>query len=110
MKKIIVNITDDLTKVPNLEALLPQEFARATKLQEQGVLENLFAYSARQMNRRYRLLITFINHINARSFAAHTQKVGMDVIKSFTFNGNNYYELGYDTSRALTDKTTVNPS
>ncbi len=42
MKKIIVNITDDLTKVPNLEALLPQEFARATKLQEQGVLENLF--------------------------------------------------------------------
>ncbi len=75
-----------------------------------GVLENLFAYSARQMNRRYRLLITFINHINARSFAAHTQKVGMDVIKSFTFNGNNYYELGYDTSRALTDKTTVNPS
>ncbi len=75
-----------------------------------GVLENLFAYSARQMNRRYRILITFINHINTRSFAAHTRKIGMDVIKSFVFNGNNYYELGYDTSRAVADKATGNPS
>lgn len=75
-----------------------------------GVLEDLFAYSARQMNQRYRLLITFINHINTRSFAAHTKKIGMEVIKSFVFNGNNYYELGYDTSRAMADKTTGNPS
>ena len=76
----------------------------------QGVLQELFLYSARQMNARYRLLITFINHVNARSYKAHTQKVGMDVIKSFTFNGNNYYELGYDTARAVSDQTTGNPS
>jgi len=76
----------------------------------QGVLQELFAYSARQMNARYRLLITFINHVNARSYKAHTQKVGMDVIKNFTFNGNNYYELGYDTARAVSDQTTGNPS
>lgn len=76
----------------------------------QGVLQELFAYSARQMNARYRLLITFINHINGRSFKAHTEKVGMDVIKSFTFNGNNYYELGYDTTRAMNRQTTGNPS
>ena len=76
----------------------------------QGVLQDLFAYSARQMNKRYRLLITFINHINPRSFAAHTQKVGMDVIKNFDFNGNHYYELGYDTDRAVPGKMTGNPS
>lgn len=76
----------------------------------QGVLQDLFAYSARQMNVRYRLLITFINHINTRSFAAHTKKVGMDVIKSFIFNGNNYYELGYDTARAFADQTKDNLS
>ena len=76
----------------------------------QGVLQELFAYSARQMNRCYRILITFINHVNPRSFAAHTQKVGMDVIKNFDFNGNHYYELGYDTNRAMADKTTGNPS
>ena len=76
----------------------------------QGVLQDLFAYSAWQMNRRYRILITFINHVNPRSYAAHTKKVGMDVIKSFDFNGNHYYELGYDTNRAMGDKKTGNPS
>ena len=76
----------------------------------QGVLQKLFAHSARQMNKRYPILITFINHVNPRSFKAHTEKVGLEVIKNFSFNGNNYYELGYDTSRALQDKTTGNPS
>ena len=76
----------------------------------QGVLQELFAHSARQMNKRYPILITFINHVNPRSFKAHTEKVGLEVIKDFSFNGNNYYELGYDTSRALQDKTTGNPS
>lgn len=76
----------------------------------QGVLQELFAYSARQMSKRYPILITFINHVNPRSYAAHTKKVGLDVIKSFTFNGNNYYELGYDTSRSVTAQTAGNPS
>lgn len=76
----------------------------------QGVLQALFAHSARQMSKRYPILITFINHLNPRSFAAHTQKVGLDVIKDFTFNGNNYYELGYDTARAGAGQTTGNPS
>ncbi len=76
----------------------------------QGVLQELFAHSARQMNRRYPILITFINHVNPRSYKAHTEKVGLEVIKNFSFNGNNYYELGYDTARALQDETTRNPS
>ena len=76
----------------------------------QGVLQELFAHSARQMGKRYPILITFINHVNPRSYKAHTEKVGLEVIKNFSFNGNNYYELGYDTARALHDKTTGNPS
>ena len=76
----------------------------------QGVLQELFAHSARQMGRRYPILITFINHVNPRSYKAHTEKVGLEVIKNFSFNGNNYYELGYDTARAMQDKTTRNPS
>lgn len=67
----------------------------------QGVLESLFQYSTGQMSRRYPVLITFINQVNERSFAAHTKKVGLDIIKTFSFNGNNYYELGYDTKKAL---------
>ena len=66
-----------------------------------GVLEHIFEFSRRQMAPRYPVMITFINHINPRSYDAHTRKVGMDLIKNFDFNGNHYYELGYDMRRQV---------
>ena len=67
------------------------------------VLVNVFDYSRAQMNKRYPILITFINHINPRSYNAHVKKLGLDVIKSFEFNNNTYWELGYDTSKKLVE-------
>lgn len=64
------------------------------------VLPNLFDFSRAQMKKRFPILITFINHINPRSYKAHVEKLGLDVIKSFEFNNNNYYELGFDTSKS----------
>ena len=52
-----------------------------------------------QINKKYPILITFINQINPRSYNAHVKKLELDVIKSFEFNNNQYYELGYDTSK-----------
>ena len=63
------------------------------------VLPNLFEFSRQQMSKRYPIMITFINHINPRSYEAHTRKLGIDVIKNFDFNNNHYYELGYDTKK-----------
>ena len=63
------------------------------------VLLNLFEFSRIQMNKRYPILITFINQINPRSYYAHTKKLGLEVIKTFEFKNNQYYELGYDTSK-----------
>lgn len=63
------------------------------------VLPNVFEFSRKQMNARFPILITFINKINPRSFNAHTNKLGLEVIKDFEFNNNQYYELGYDTSK-----------
>jgi len=71
------------------------------------VLANVFEFSRIQMNKRYPILITFINHINPRSYSAHTTKLGLDVIKSFEFNNNQYYELGYDTSK-ITNNSSLN--
>lgn len=65
------------------------------------VLPHLFDHSRKQMEKRYPILITFINQINPRSFAAHVNKLGLEVIKTFEFNNNHYYELGYDTSKPL---------
>ena len=72
-----------------------------------GVLESLFRFSTSQMSSRYPILITFINQINERSFAAHTRKVGLEVIKTFSFHGNQYYELGYDTKQAVEPKENI---
>ena len=62
------------------------------------VLPNLYEFSRLQMKDRYPIIITFINQINTRSVRAHTEKLGMDIIKPFEFNNNQYYELGYDSS------------
>ena len=60
------------------------------------VLPNLFEFSRLQMKDRYQVLLTFINQINRRSYRAHVDKLGLDVIKTFDFNNNHYFELGYD--------------
>ncbi|WP_310489488.1 GNAT family acetyltransferase [Chamaesiphon sp. VAR_69_metabat_338] len=41
--------------------------------------------------------ITFINKINERSFAAHTRKLGLEIIDEFEFNGNSFYTLAFLT-------------
>ena len=66
-----------------------------------GLLERIFDFSRTQMAARYPVLVTFINRINTRSYAAHTQKLGLDVIREFEFNGNHYLELAYDTASKL---------
>lgn len=69
------------------------------------VLANLFEFSRQQMEKRYPIMITFINHINPRSYEAHTRKLGLDVIKNFDFNNNHYYELGYDMKKKTLGST-----
>ena len=46
-KRIILNITCDLDKVPNIDELRPKEFARGVELQQQGIMEHLFVKAGR---------------------------------------------------------------
>ena len=66
-----------------------------------GILEKLFEFARINMSKKYPILVTFINKINQRSYQAHTKKIGLEVIKEFSYNNNNYYELVYDTSKKL---------
>lgn len=66
----------------------------------QGVLEGLFEYHRQVMAKRYPVMLTFINQVNPRSMAAH-ERIGLDLIKTFEFNNNHYYELGYDMSKPV---------
>lgn len=58
-----------------------------------GVFEDLFEYALAQMAVKYTVLVTFVNKINPRSLAAHTQKAKLDVLQEFDYNNNHYYEL-----------------
>ena len=66
-----------------------------------GVLKDIFNFSLVHMKKRYPILVTFVNHINPRSYEAHTRKLGLDIIQEFDFNGNTYWELACDTSKPM---------
>jgi len=67
-------------------------------------LRGIFEFARSQMAPRYPILVTFINKINPRSYAAHTRKLGLEVITEFGYNNNRYYELVYDTSKPLSKR------
>jgi len=58
------------------------------------VLPNIFNFALQEMAKRYDVLVTFVNKINPRSFAAHKRKLGLDILKEFEYNGNKYWEMG----------------
>ena len=64
------------------------------------LLEEIFHFSLKHMAKRYPILVTFVNKINPRSYEAHKRKLGLEVIQEFSFNGNEYWEFVYDTSKA----------
>ncbi len=66
-----------------------------------GLLEKLFDFALESMSKRYPILVTFVNKINPRSYEAHKRKLGLEVIQEFSFNGNEYYEFVYDTSKRV---------
>lgn len=66
-----------------------------------SILKEIFDFACSEMNKRYPILVTFVNKINPRSFEAHKRKLGLEVIQEFEYNGNEYYEMVYDTSKSI---------
>ena len=64
------------------------------------VLPTIFRFTLDEMAKRYDVLVTFVNRINPRSFAAHRRKLGLDILQEFEYNGNRYWEMGCLTRRS----------
>jgi len=71
-----------------------------------GVLENIFDFARKEMNKRYPILVTFVNKKNPRSVKAHVEKLGLEVVMEFEYNNNSYIELVYDTSKKISNSKT----
>ena len=63
------------------------------------VLSEIFYFALGHMSKRYPYMLTFVNHINPRSYQAHHRKLGLEVIAEFGFNGNRYWEFVCETER-----------
>ena len=63
-----------------------------------GVFEQVFTASLAHMRKRYPLMVTFINQMNPRYYAAHTRKVGMREVGRFDYNQNHYYLMACSTN------------
>ena len=78
-----------------------------TSLRGLGILEKMFNFSKEIMKSKYPILVTFINKNNRRSFNAHYKKLGLDLIDEFSFDGEEYYTLAYDTSKSIGGKGVI---
>lgn len=58
-----------------------------------GLLEQIFEFAKFKMSERFPILVTFVNKSNQRSYQAHTRKLGLEVIREYEYNANNYYEM-----------------
>ncbi|MBP6236284.1 MAG: hypothetical protein KA536_09090 [Saprospiraceae bacterium] len=66
-----------------------------------GLFNLLFEGMRIEMAKKIPIGLTFINQINTHSYHAHTKKLGLEMIDTFSFNGNEYYTLAFDTSRSV---------
>ena len=66
-----------------------------------GLFNLLFEGMRIEMAKRFPIGLTFINQVNTHSYHAHTKKLGLEMIDTFSFNGNEYYTLAFDTSRSV---------
>lgn len=69
-----------------------------------GLFQGLFEQMRLGMVDRYPIGVTFINRLNLRSYAAHTKKLGMQVIDEFEFGGRSFYGLAFDTQSSVLAK------
>lgn len=65
-----------------------------------GLFERVFDASLASMKDRFPIMATFVNQVNARSYAAHSRKARMETSGTFDFNGNHYYLMACSTTRS----------
>jgi hypothetical protein len=62
------------------------------------ILPQLYQLARSSFAPKFPIGITFINKLNQRSFAAHSRKLGLEVIDEFEFNDNSFYTLAFLTA------------
>ncbi|MEW5856232.1 MAG: hypothetical protein AB1861_02415 [Cyanobacteriota bacterium] len=67
----------------------------ATTYRGAGILQGLFQALLAQAATRFNAGVAFVANDNPRSFRAHTQKLSMEMLRDFEFNGKSYCILRF---------------
>jgi hypothetical protein len=62
----------------------------------QGVLEGLFNAMLQALKEQYDVGVAFVSELNSRSLHAHQDKLGMEIVDEFEFNGQKYWTLVFE--------------
>lgn len=66
-----------------------------------GILQGLFQALLAQVATRFNAGVAFVAKDNPRSLRAHTQKLGIELLRDFEFNGKSYVILGFTVPSLL---------
>jgi hypothetical protein len=69
----------------------------------QKILDGLFKAMLNTLNGQYDVGVAFISALNARSFNAHKNKLGMRIADEFEFNGQTYWTLVFAVEQKESD-------
>lgn len=69
----------------------------ARRFRGRGVLPLLFDAIRFNFRERYEWGVTFVDHCNGRSFAAHTRKLGLQMLTDLPYDTTIYHVLGFST-------------
>lgn len=66
-----------------------------------GLLNQVFEEMRIEFFKKYPISVTFINKVNVISTAAHTKKLGWEIIDEFEFNNKTYIGLAFDMKNSV---------
>ncbi|PQV65355.1 Ribosomal protein S18 acetylase RimI [Abditibacterium utsteinense] len=73
----------------------------AASFRGRGILGDLIEAVKAAFRPRYNFGVSFIDHRNLRSLAAHTRKLGFQIVGELPFDDTIYHVLGFSTSSSL---------
>ncbi len=66
-----------------------------TRARGRGILQALFLKLKAPLIGRFEVGVAFIAHDNPRSLAAHTRRLGMEIVGSFEHNGSRFHTVAF---------------
>lgn len=102
MAKDLSGFTYQRKKVNKKVSCVCGPYAIEEEFRGSGILQALFNIARMELQKKYTSIITFVDKTNLAAFNAYHHKLGMEILREFTYEESKYYQMIYDTTRSVT--------